>query len=434
MPGTRIAHSPAYRPAWRPACKSTDDSRHDSGYLLRDEFLTTEAAPLVSPRTAEPGPGTLTLVQTDGEFSIVGGKVNFPVPGDSAGRDQGFYHTEGIARVPGRMVLLKQTYDTLDGWAGLSLEKQARIWEYVTGGDVEGYFGMTPAGVINGEGGANIGSYAIDTEYDCAFVLRADGHFMFIKGGDYTEWTLLCTRTGETTTPLYANWTNHSSKSGTLDSFRIPSSVWRPTPLASDSFNRTNSSDLGSTDGAGAEEIGGDGKVWTKTQGTGGGYDLDKLEIKSNKLTSTDATAGENVFATVDVGASDILIEGAFVPNGYIEPTIRFQDSDNLWSLSVNATVNKFQIFERLGGTSTERAVASVTINAGTSYYILGVADDETITAYLDGTNRITYGSAAGLKTKTEHGAWLDDANGGTEPTIENLLIWPRTFSNFPNV
>ena len=38
-------------------------------YLLRDEFTTDESAPATSPMAAEPGPGTSTLVQTDGSFA-----------------------------------------------------------------------------------------------------------------------------------------------------------------------------------------------------------------------------------------------------------------------------------------------------------------------------------------------------------------------------
>ena len=45
-------------------------------YLLRDEFTTDEAAPIASPRTCEPGPGTLTATTS---IFISGGKANLPV-------------------------------------------------------------------------------------------------------------------------------------------------------------------------------------------------------------------------------------------------------------------------------------------------------------------------------------------------------------------
>jgi len=44
-------------------------------YLLRDEFTTDEAAPLASPRTCEPGPGSFTFIDTNNLFSIAGGEL-----------------------------------------------------------------------------------------------------------------------------------------------------------------------------------------------------------------------------------------------------------------------------------------------------------------------------------------------------------------------
>jgi len=43
--------------------------------LLYDTFKTAASAPLTSPRTAEPGPGLLTIVDTENKFSIVDGDL-----------------------------------------------------------------------------------------------------------------------------------------------------------------------------------------------------------------------------------------------------------------------------------------------------------------------------------------------------------------------
>lgn len=50
-------------------------------YLLRDEFIVPDAAPLASPRTCEPGPGTLTVVDAAGKFSVAGGNLNVGTSG-----------------------------------------------------------------------------------------------------------------------------------------------------------------------------------------------------------------------------------------------------------------------------------------------------------------------------------------------------------------
>ena len=44
-------------------------------FLFRDDFLTDEAAPLVSPRTAEAGPGIVNLIDTGNIMDISGGEI-----------------------------------------------------------------------------------------------------------------------------------------------------------------------------------------------------------------------------------------------------------------------------------------------------------------------------------------------------------------------
>jgi hypothetical protein len=43
--------------------------------LLRDVFTTADPNPLASPRTCEPGPGTLTVTDNEGQLSIAGGRL-----------------------------------------------------------------------------------------------------------------------------------------------------------------------------------------------------------------------------------------------------------------------------------------------------------------------------------------------------------------------
>src|SRR4030043_1892939 len=75
-------------------------------YQLRDEFTTDASAPLASPRTCAPGPGALTLVQTDGQFSIVGGVLQIPSQTTPDLSSLGFYGTT-YARQAGRFIYAK---------------------------------------------------------------------------------------------------------------------------------------------------------------------------------------------------------------------------------------------------------------------------------------------------------------------------------------
>src|SRR5690348_15144558 len=61
---------PSFNPLWRtslPVVRVVDDRII---YLLRDDLITPASAPLTSPRTCEPGPGTLTILDTGNAWSI----------------------------------------------------------------------------------------------------------------------------------------------------------------------------------------------------------------------------------------------------------------------------------------------------------------------------------------------------------------------------
>jgi hypothetical protein len=70
-------------------------------YIIRDEFITDDAAPVASPRTMEPDGDTLTLVQTDGQMSISDGKLVVPAQATPAYGDLSAYCATPITRATG---------------------------------------------------------------------------------------------------------------------------------------------------------------------------------------------------------------------------------------------------------------------------------------------------------------------------------------------
>ena len=401
-------------------------------YLYRDEFTTSESAPIASPRTAEPGPGILTFVQTDSELSIVGGKLVFPVQATPTWADQGYY-TGSIARAAGTLISSQINVDLATKTVSATCQKTASLAsaqrQYELG------FSNTALNkwADDGIGGLQVGDFVAATDYQVLFVLRETGAHFLIKGGVYTDWTLLWVDANGTAA-VFAGLSNYNA-SGTQEYFRVPTELWTPTPLASDSFDRADSISLGNTDGAGAEESGGSGLAWTKS--TGGAYDLDLLVIENNALVSTDPTGGRSAVATMDAGSSDVLVQTSLTANAWASLVLRWQDSSNHWNLEVNSS-NKFTLYE-VATSWTQRAQATPTINAGTAYDVVVVLDDETITCYLDAgpwpipSVRISYGSASSHKTNTVHGVWLDDANGGNEPKTDNFIVWPRNPTGVPD-
>jgi hypothetical protein len=386
-------------------------------YLFRDEFTTSESAPLASPRTAEPGPGTLTCVQTDGELSIVGGKLVFPVQTTPTWADQG-YHTGSIARAAGTLILSQINVDLATKTVSATCQKTASLAsaqrQYELG------FSNTDLNkwADDGIGGLQVGDFVAATDYQVLFVLRATGAHFLIKGGIYTDWTLLWVDANGTAA-VFCGLSNYNA-SGTQEYFRIPAELWTPTPLASDSFDRANSTSFGNTDGAGVEESGGSGIAWTESFNN-------QLEIVSNAAESI--SSGSNLL-TLETSETDVLIaaRGTAVAGGYIVIVGRYVDDNNFWSIYSYQTNGTLYLYEITGGTWTTRASDTATHTAGVEYVVTMIFAGDDITAYRNG-GRASYTSSQ-HNTATKHGlACYTDGD-----RVLSWACWPREPSEVPDV
>lgn len=133
-----------------------------------------------------------------------------------------------------------------------------------------------------------------------AVVLRAAGAHFFRKR-ENGNWKRLCDTAANTTTPLYAGFTNNSMNF-LSDWMRLPFLKWLPTPLVSDNFTRVNGP-VGTSNGLGHAEAtglgsGGAGVAWSGSTGaivsnrlvitpelgpelvTNGGFDTDTVWVK----------------------------------------------------------------------------------------------------------------------------------------------------------
>jgi hypothetical protein len=172
-------------------------------YLLRDEFITAASAPLTSPRTAEPGPGTLTLVQTDGQMSISSDLLQIPVQTTPATGDLGYY-SAAQSRALGNAAIFKLTLPSTGqfviGWASsaavgwINSNSAMAVW-------------LSAAAMTVGETNVLVAvppTLAASTEYTFAFVVRATGGYLLVKGGALTNWTLIWTFNNNATATMYA--------------------------------------------------------------------------------------------------------------------------------------------------------------------------------------------------------------------------------------
>lgn len=344
-------------------------------FLLRDDFTTDEAAPLASPRTTEPGGETLTLVQMDGEFSISGGELAFPAQSTPVHGDQRFYYGSGYSRLAGRAVLFSITPSTVVhsercyvGWAADTTGSGASLGNgHFVGFNNEG----TALVKLLGTNTPDV--FSVSTAYHVAVIFRSTGVFWLIKGGAYTDWTLMWVLDTVSTATMYPMLTNHSA-AGTLDTFRV--------------------ADLGGP--------------WATDYG-----------IATDRLAGS-VSAGATFTHEADfVGEFTVDNIGSSGDNAF---RFRAQDSINYWVVLTNPA-GQLSLWEVVANSATQRGFAAGVVANGDR--IVVVADDDTIRVYEANTLRITYSSAANFKTETD-GSLATLATGGA---VSDVTTWPRTIS-----
>ena len=92
-----------------------------SKYLLFDDFLTADPAPLVTPRTCEPGPGQMIVNDPSGVLSISSGSLRGTTAVTASGYPS-YYSEEPVAPVQGLALDLRVGYSggSLGFWWGFS--------------------------------------------------------------------------------------------------------------------------------------------------------------------------------------------------------------------------------------------------------------------------------------------------------------------------
>lgn len=147
-------------------------------YTLNEQFTTDQAAPLGASRTAQPGPGSWTIVDTNSKFAISGGRLSL-VGGQVSG-DR--LVTSSFSRVAGRALL----------WEHPTHATQSSVWRF--GWFTNGTTGSTPeigiqlsttntSAAIRNQG-ATIDTVAIGSAEHCfAMIMRATGGLYLTRNG-----------------------------------------------------------------------------------------------------------------------------------------------------------------------------------------------------------------------------------------------------------
>lgn len=248
-------------------------------YLLYDQFTTARSAGAVNGTSAEPIGGTRTVTDTTNLLSISGGNLVYSTGGVGAGNPGLWYSS--FPRTAGLAILGRLTPGANAG--------TVFGFDNNNSGNNNGLAIQFTASTIRAfESGASSSSFhdafSIGTQYELCCIVRNSGAYYFIKGGVFTNWTLLYASSINSSNPLYPSlMTRTVPNSFTADNIRIPIAPVLPTPVAYDTFTRSNGS-IGNTEATGPEGQASPVLSWVSSAGS----------IISNKAAIT-PTLGSNL-------------------------------------------------------------------------------------------------------------------------------------------
>lgn len=335
-------------------------------YLLLDRFTTNASAPLTSPRTCEPGPGTLTITDTGNKLSISGGALNSLA---GTGSDDPLLYSGTYARLAGRALLCLMGQLANGGSGGASPR-----FGWTSGISSGNVFGGVP---LNGSisaciGGSNLpllGTAVRGTAYNWAVIQRSTGFFLIFDGK--LAW-VDNTDTAATVRALLGS-RGTGGDGFSLSNFRVTD---LPAP-------------------------------WTTDYG-----------IATQRLVSPAAGATFTHEANCLLDWTITTLPTA----GTLAVRFRKQDSSNYWVVSTDTSAN-LSLYEVVAGVTTFRAGVSGVMVAG--HRVVIVADGSVIKGYSNNVLRWTYSSATNFATATS-----GEVNSlGTGGVLSELVSWPRTLS-----
>lgn len=337
-----------------------------SPYFLRDFFTTDQAAPITTPRTCEPGPGSLTAADPANRMSISSSKLTFASGGSAW--DTGVVDTVGRTRAAGLAIIVSivqtsgsafaitwqrsQTFTApiVAGVADLVVRgNSGNIWPYINGSVV-----ATAAEIGQLSNGAQL-----------ALVLRSAG--AFVLQNQSGTWKLLWVDNAQNTATLYPMLINFNAAVTADDLYVL--------------------------------NVGG---LWTSDYGI---------------ATSRTASAGADATATM---TADAIVEATWtaVTGETYELSVRRTDDNNRWVIRGSQGGSTIKIIEVNGGSETERATAAQTWTNGTQYRIQVVASGNLLLAYVgNAVFKVQYLSAAFNNTAT---------GIKTSHAVTDLVAWPR--------
>lgn len=252
--------------------------------------------------------------------------------------------------------------------------------------------------VLGGFNAAGEPFYTGQTKADYKF-----GELCFIKGGVFTNWTLLWVSMTGNTTPVYPMVGMVRVITILIDREVVLERDYSlvQIPIHFSSFDAANGTSLDAV----TPEV---GNAFVENNGD--------WDIQSNRANATGSSpGGARWLTTSEASLSDVHISASVQATTSIGIVFRYVDNLNLWVAAVEINTDTFTLYELVAGSFTQRAQSSITLSAGTLYEEVVIASGTSIIAFLDGANKISHTSSL-FQTETKHG--LRDNSGDGDCNI----------------
>jgi hypothetical protein len=358
--------------------------------------------------------GTLTDSDTTGKLSFLGG---------NAAGNPGLWYTQ-LTRVAGRTLIGEVTpLDSIN--AGIEVGYDANTSGALTNSIQFGAAGALNI-VNNGGTAITVGSYTA-ASHKLGISLRTTGAYYWAKLGADTSWKLYWLGLGDSGNVYPAITVLGTKAHGTLDFLRIPNTLWLPSPLASDGFSVSGTTDgKGHAEGvAGGIGEGGGGLAWQSggsTWSVSGGKAVNTAPSGISQQVETVSASTADMLATVSIAAVSAGEKVGLVTN--LDSVSNPQNYILSYHDGTNVKLDKVVAGSATGVISAETAFSANAelrvIKDGTTYRLY--YNDTLI-----GTATI---SDASIISNTRHGLFSTDASN----TLDNFTLYARGTGNEYNI
>lgn len=392
----------------------------DQEFLLHDDFSLARAAGTLNGTEADRGPGFRIPLDTNGKMSVAGGKLVFAT-GAVGNFDPALVYRGLFSRLPGRILrsrVMLSAGRLQVGW----LHKTNWLTDdsFTASGEVlnnrrgsldfnAGVLAVAPAA----SGSITVGAYSTGVEYQICVIMRLFGTQYFIKGGAFTEWTLLAVDSSSTN-PTAAPFIGQlgTTTVATVSELFLKNTLWLAPPLLSDGFAQ-----LGVSDGAGhAEGVagtlgnGGANKVWTDRVGT--------FNVSGGLAVAATLSSGVAI-STVSTVADVVVKVNVFWVAGKAGLALRVGGSTH--RIYVVHTGTHIQAWKRISGSETSLLDQATTYVAGAELCI--IASATTFLIFYNNALITTLEIAdSQVQSSVHHGLYTDDLSNN----FDNFVAYAR--------